>query len=66
MMPVMDGRQFRAAQLEDVGLKSIPVLVLSAQNDAMKTAADLQVAGCLRKPVDLPELIKMIQHYCPQ
>src|SRR5690242_7123757 len=30
MMPVMDGQQFRAAQLEDPELAAIPVIVLSA------------------------------------
>jgi CheY-like chemotaxis protein len=65
MMPIMDGRQFRAAQLEDSALSSIPVLVLSAQTDAPKAAEELHAAGCLRKPVDLPMLLKLVQFHCP-
>jgi CheY-like chemotaxis protein len=30
MMPLMDGRQFRIAQLQDLALRRIPVVILSA------------------------------------
>src|SRR5690242_10127431 len=34
MMPVMDGKAFREAQLQDPSLSKIPVLVISAYHDA--------------------------------
>src|SRR5205823_13422880 len=39
MMPIMDGWQFRAAQLADPDLGPIPVVVLSAVNDPDKVTA---------------------------
>ncbi|HTO99460.1 MAG TPA: response regulator [Myxococcales bacterium] len=64
MMPVMDGREFRARQQEDESLRKIPVIVLSAHADAARTACQMQVAGYLKKPLDLPELLRTVEHYC--
>ena len=64
MMPVMDGRQFRALQLGDAQLKAIPVLVLSAQNWA-EESQELEALGYLRKPIDLPLLLKTLADLCP-
>src|SRR4051794_38724785 len=38
MMPIMDGWQFRRAQVQDPRLDSIPVVVLSADGDLKRKA----------------------------
>jgi CheY-like chemotaxis protein len=58
MMPVMDGIQFRRAQLAARELASIPVVVLTA--DAGQRPP-LGVAGWLLKPVDLDRLLDTVR-----
>jgi CheY-like chemotaxis protein len=64
MMPVMDGREFRARQQEDAALNQIPVVVLSAHVDAQRAAAQLSAAGFLKKPLDLPDLLRTVEQFC--
>jgi CheY-like chemotaxis protein len=63
MMPVMDGWQFRAAQLEDPRICRIPVVVLSAMTNLRARGTDLHVAECLAKPVDLSHLLEAVSRY---
>jgi CheY-like chemotaxis protein len=63
MMPVMDGRSFRDEQLRDPDLAGIPVVVLSAASDVLRVAADMGVAGVLRKPVTLGALIAELRRH---
>ena len=63
MMPGMSGWEFRAAQLENATLASIPVVVVTAANVAshgMPTLPDVEI---LRKPFDLDELLTIIERY---
>ena len=55
-LPVMDGRQFRAAQLRDRSLAWIPVVLLSGDGEAAQLARQLGVRSFVRKPVDVDEL----------
>jgi CheY-like chemotaxis protein len=64
MMPVMDGKTFRLAQQDDPTLSNIPVVVLTAHAAGERSARELQVAGFLRKPVDLQTLLDVIGRYC--
>ena len=64
MMPVMDGREFRNVQRVDEALREIPVVVLSAHADATSLADQMQVAGFLRKPVDLVTLLQTVEQFC--
>lgn len=64
MMPVMDGREFLDQQQKDAALKEIPVVVLSAHMDAAHGATQIKAAGFLRKPIDLSELLRIIERYC--
>ncbi len=64
MMPVMDGREFRNVQRVDEALREIPVVVLSAHADATDLAEQMEVAGFLRKPVDLVELLQTVEQFC--
>lgn len=65
MMPVMNGRDFRAAQLADPQLATIPTLILTAATDAASQAKDLTAAGCLRKPINLDALLSDIERLIP-
>src|SRR5262245_34872901 len=47
MMPVMDGWQFRAQQLSDPTLASIPVVVLSADAGVAQKSRALNAADCV-------------------
>lgn len=64
MMPVMDGRQFRAAQREDPLLGKIPVVVLSAHVETMMTVDAMRAKAVLEKPVDFSELIGVVRDIC--
>lgn len=55
MMPVMDGWQFREAQLRDPALAAIPVIVMSA-SDPAGISADARVT----KPIELDLLLATI------
>jgi CheY-like chemotaxis protein len=64
MMPVMDGRAFRAEQLRDPSLAKIPVVVISAYHDVGEQARDMNAAKLLRKPVDAEELLRTVAEHC--
>jgi CheY-like chemotaxis protein len=64
MMPILDGRGFRARQQEDPELKGIPVVVLSAHADAALAAVEMQAEGFIRKPVDLHNLLDTVERFC--
>ena len=64
MMPHMNGWEFRRKQLEDPGLASIPVVLLTGAGNAAKTTDDLRVAGTIEKPVDLEALLAKVALYC--
>lgn len=62
MMPVMDGWQFRQAQIRDAALANIPVIVVSA---AGRDRLDrIQADAYLSKPVDLDELLGKVTQFC--
>ena len=61
-LPVMDGRQFRAAQLRDRSLAWIPVVVLSGAVDASRDARELGARSFVRKPVDVDELRRALRN----
>ncbi len=58
MMPVMDGWQFREAQLRDEELADIPVVVLSAVRDDRVPAV-----RHFSKPCDLGDLIDTVREF---
>lgn len=65
MMPVMDGWSFRAAQREDAKIADIPVVVISADGDLRRQAAQIGVDGYLRKPLGIDALLEIAARYCP-
>jgi len=64
MMPVMDGWQFRAAQLEDSELLKIPTVVYSAVGNINEAVQTLNVAGGFQKG-DFTEMLRFVAQFCP-
>ena len=65
MMPVMNGYEFRRAQLRDPRLAAIPTLLLTAGHVDGRVA-DLRLSGWLRKPINLPLLLASVQQHARQ
>ena len=62
MMPVMDGWEFRKRQVEDIRLRAIPTIVVSAAGrDRM---ARVSADAYLSKPVDMDELLESVNRFC--
>ena len=64
MMPVMDGWEFRRRQRADPAFAHVPVVVLSALDQAR--AADLGGPAFLKKPLDFDRLLELVRHHCPE
>jgi len=64
MMPVMDGKAFRDAQLQDPVLSQIPVLVISAYHDAESRARSLDTPMAMKKPLDIDRFLHLVQQHC--
>ena len=56
VLPIMDGAQFRSAQLRDRALAWIPLVVMSGSADAARHARELGARRLVRKPLDVDEL----------
>jgi CheY-like chemotaxis protein len=63
-MPVMNGWAFRAEQLRDPNLASIPVVVVSADGAVGQRAADLGARGYVGKPIDFDRLLALVGAHC--
>jgi CheY-like chemotaxis protein len=63
-MPLMDGLEFRRAQLQDPELERIPVIVVSAAAGMEARIGDLGVAGHLEKPLRIEELLETVTRFC--
>jgi len=62
MMPVMDGWEFRRQQQADPALAPVPVIVLSALDQAR--ASNLEATAFLKKPLDFDRLLSLVRTYC--
>ena len=62
MLPVMDGVQFRTAQLRDRSLAWIPVVVTSGLDDDGRRARELGARRFIRKPLNLDEVRSALRH----
>ncbi len=61
MMPIMDGKAFREAQLRSPLLSRIPVILISAYDSAVELAKNLGIEACLPKPIDPCVLLRVVQ-----
>lgn len=64
MMPVMDGRSFREAQLQTPALAKIPVILVTAHHETSQSWIDPTLADRLPKPLNLPALLETLQRIC--
>jgi CheY-like chemotaxis protein len=64
MMPGMDGWQFRKAQLLDPALRSIPVVVVSADGNVAQKASALGANDHILKPIELEKLLQTVRRFC--
>jgi CheY-like chemotaxis protein len=58
-MPVVDGWGFARA-LQERGV-AVPLIVMTAAQDAHRWAEEVEAAACLAKPFELPELLEAIE-----
>jgi CheY-like chemotaxis protein len=65
MMPEMDGWAFRAEQQQDPALAPIPVVVFTAHEVPGDIVERMGVAGFLKKPIRLAELLDTFRRVCP-
>jgi CheY-like chemotaxis protein len=63
-MPVMNGWKFRKAQRADPQIASIPVVVISAAQDAGRHGAELGAIATISKPVDFSRLLDYVNRFC--
>ncbi len=61
MMPRMSGTEFRTVQRADPELAGVPVVLLSADARMDEKARGLEVAGAIRKPIDMDQLLSTIE-----
>ena len=60
-MPVMDGWGFASA-LRERGV-SLPIIVMTAAENAERWAHEIEAAGYVAKPFDLLDLIAVVERY---
>jgi DNA-binding response OmpR family regulator len=63
MMPFMDGFSFIEACHREQLCVDVPIVVISAVQDALNRVAELPVHACLAKPFDLDELVRLVGRY---
>lgn len=60
MMPVMDGFSFMEACHSEQLCENVPIVVISAVQDALQRVSEAPVYACVAKPFDLDELIRTV------
>ena len=63
MMPRMNGEELVSALKASSRLSTIPVVVMSGDNNAREKSRTCCAHGCLVKPVDLDVLLSTVQHF---
>jgi DNA-binding response OmpR family regulator len=59
MMPIMDGFEFRRQQLSTNAFAKVPVVVVTADGDGARKAAEMGI-DCLMKPIDIDALLASV------
>ena len=63
-MPKMDGRSLRRKLLRDDTLASVPVVLVSAEQNLLSIARELDT-DWLSKPINYDDLFQLLDKYCP-
>ena len=61
MMPIMDGFEFRKAQLADPKISGIPTIVMTADGNVKIKGSPLGDVDYLRKPAEINEILDVVQ-----
>lgn len=64
MMPEMDGRAFLDLLREHPTLHTVPVVMISASEEAREVARVHRADGFIPKPVDIDRLLGVVERYC--
>jgi CheY-like chemotaxis protein len=62
-MPVMDGMAFRSEQQKNPAIADIPVVVFTAAGNSAEKVSSMDVAGYLRKPPELEDLLAIARRF---
>jgi CheY-like chemotaxis protein len=65
LMPVMNGWDFRRKQKDTPAFAAIPVLLMSAGAHMATVSGELNAAGAVTKPVEMADLLAVVQRHCP-
>lgn len=63
MMPVMDGFSFIEACRKERLCEDVPIVVISAVQDALKRIDEVPIHACIAKPFDLDDLVRLVGRY---
>ena len=64
-MPVMDGWAFAEELRRRYGQRT-PIVVCTAAEDAQRRAREVEAVGCLSKPFELDELLRLVGSVLPR
>jgi CheY-like chemotaxis protein len=62
-MPRMDGWEFRERQMQDLALRQVPVVCVTAFFDPEQVTRKLGLR-CIAKPADFPAIINAVESVC--
>jgi len=63
MMPRMGGEELVHVLSTSPRLSTIPIIIMSGDNNAREKTRACRAQGCLVKPVDLDVLVSTVQHF---
>jgi CheY-like chemotaxis protein len=63
MMPVMDGFQFREAQLKNERLSSVPVAIMTADGHLEEKKLRSAANAALKKPADIDSILSVVKQF---
>lgn len=63
MMPIMDGYEFRQAQLSDPRLANTPVVIMTADGHIESKQNKINAVDSIRKPIDVDIMLQVIARY---
>lgn len=64
VMPRMDGAELWDRVRQHSQLRTIPMAIYSAHPDAKRRLGALGIRAVLRKPLDVDELVRIVDQYC--
>ena len=65
MMPEMNGIEVAQRLRQHEQLKELPIVLVTAyEEEVVKQGLNVEVNGCLRKPVNFEELLQQVQVFC--